>query len=145
MNQFELHPQLAADSHFVADLPLCQLRLLDDSQYPWLILVPRQAAVKEIIDLSWQEQQQLWWESAWLSQRLQQSFRPTKLNVAALGNMVSQLHLHHVARFEGDAAWPAPIWGKQPMQRYTAEALQARLDICLQWSTEPLLRHDLPA
>jgi len=103
----------------VTELPLSLLLLMNDSQYPWTILVPRVEQVKEVIDLSTEQQQQLWCESAWLSRALQQQYRPDKLNIAALGNMVPQLHIHHIARFKHDVAWPQPVWGKYPPVPYT--------------------------
>jgi diadenosine tetraphosphate (Ap4A) HIT family hydrolase len=121
---FELHPQLAKDCIVVCDLPLCRVLLANDSQYPWLILVPMKNGIKEIIDLSEQEQQLLWQESAKISRILQSLYSPDKLNVAALGNMVPQLHMHHVARYTNDAAWPAPIWGVKPAVAYGEEKIE---------------------
>ncbi|WP_394192743.1 HIT domain-containing protein [Pseudoalteromonas atlantica] len=109
---FTLAPELARDCIDVADWPLCKVLLMNDSQYPWFILVPRKAGLKESIDLSETEQIVLMQESAKLSRLLQDIFSPDKLNVAALGNMVPQLHIHHIARNKTDAAWPAPVWGK---------------------------------
>lgn len=134
--KFELHPQLAKDSVFVRDLPLCQLRVINDQNYPWFLLVPRIADVRDVIDLNWSQQRQLWHESAWLSGFMRQVFQPQKLNVAALGNMVPQLHLHHIARFDKDAAWPAPVWGKIPAIAYTEHQLLQILD---RWSDFPYL------
>ncbi len=128
---FELHAQLAKDSILLADWPLCQLRLINDSNYPWFILVPRRANIRDVIDLSDEEQAQLWQESAKLSRLLRQKFSPEKLNLAALGNMVPQLHLHHVARFSSDAAWPSPIWGKVAAIPYTEQQLVVLLN---EWS-----------
>ena len=119
---FELHPQLAADCFTVTDLPLCRVLMLNESRYPWFILVPRRAEVREIHHLSAADQQQLWQESAQFSQLLEDQFQPDKLNVATLGNMVPQLHIHHIARYKDDAAWPAPVWGKfTPLAYGTAE------------------------
>lgn len=131
---FVLHPQLAKDSVFIRDLPLCQLRLINDQNYPWFLLVPRIDKARDIIDLDWPSQRQLWHESAWLSHWMRQEFRPQKLNVAALGNMVPQLHLHHIARFEKDVAWPAPVWGKFPAIAYTEQQVSQILD---RWSDFP--------
>lgn len=124
---FNLHAQLAKDCVFVCDLPLCQVLMLNDSQYPWLILVPRVADIKEIIDLSPTQQQVLWQESAQVSGVLQSLFKGDKLNVAALGNMVPQLHIHHIVRYTSDAAWPKPVWGQVPAIPYEADALAERL------------------
>lgn len=110
--EFSLAPEFVRDCIEVADWPLCKVLLMNDSQYPWFILVPRQAGLKESIDLSDDDQIVLMKESAKLSHLLQSIFNPDKLNVAALGNMVPQLHIHHIARFKTDVAWPAPVWGK---------------------------------
>jgi diadenosine tetraphosphate (Ap4A) HIT family hydrolase len=118
---FELHPQLAKDSIWLADWPLSQLRLINDTNYPWFILVPRRANIRDVIDLTEEEQAVLWQESAKLSQLLRIKYNPEKLNLAALGNMVPQLHLHHVARYSTDVAWPAPIWGKVAAKPYTEQ------------------------
>ncbi|TMP02635.1 HIT family protein [Pseudoalteromonas sp. S3178] len=117
--KFELAPELKRDCIELADWPLCKVLLLNDSQYPWFVLVPRQANLKEIIDLSEDDQIVYLKESAKLSKLLMDVFSPDKLNVAALGNVVPQLHIHHIARFTTDAAWPAPIWGKHPAVPYT--------------------------
>lgn len=109
---FELDPRLEQDSIWLADWPLCQIRLHNDKNYPWFILVPRKAGLTELIDLTPEQQQQLWRESNAISGWLQQLYPSCKLNIAALGNVVSQLHIHHIARFEHDASWPAPVWGK---------------------------------
>ncbi|WP_286257276.1 HIT domain-containing protein [Pseudoalteromonas apostichopi] len=122
---FSLAPELQHDCIELADWPLCKVLLMNDSQYPWFILVPRVAGVKEIIDLSEELQITLLQESGKLSKLLQQVFNPDKLNVAALGNMVPQLHVHHIARFTADAAWPTPVWGKLPAVPYTDEQISA--------------------
>ncbi|RZF92539.1 HIT domain-containing protein [Pseudoalteromonas sp. N1230-9] len=122
---FSLAKELQRDCIELADWPLCKVLLMNDSQYPWFILVPREAGVKEIIDLSEQQQIMLLQESAKLSKLLQQVFSPDKLNVAALGNMVPQLHIHHIARFKSDAAWPAPVWGKLPAIPYSDQQISA--------------------
>ncbi|WP_209327377.1 HIT domain-containing protein [Pseudoalteromonas sp. PA2MD11] len=121
---FSLAPELQRDCIELADWPLCKVLLMNDSQYPWFILVPRVADVKEIIDLSEELQITLLQESGKLSKLLQQVFSPDKLNIAALGNMVPQLHVHHIARFTTDAAWPTPIWGKLPAVPYTDEQIE---------------------
>lgn len=127
MNDFVLHPQLAQDTHFVTDLPLCRVLLMNESRYPWLILVPRRAGVREIIELSADERTQLWVESDQVSRVLMALFQPDKLNLGALGNLVPQLHLHHIARYQTDAAWPAPVWGKFPPQAYGEAQAVARV------------------
>lgn len=115
---FELDSRLQNDTFFVCDLTLSRVLLMNDSQFPWLILVPMRDDVAEIIDLTEQEQQMLLSESAKVSKAMQNLFSPYKLNVAALGNVVRQLHVHHVARFENDVAWPKPVWGNQSSVAY---------------------------
>ena len=127
MSDFVLHPQLKADTHWVSDLELCQVLLMNDAQYPWLILVPRLPGIREIYELSHEQRQQLWSESDRVSAVLLACFQPDKLNIAALGNMVSQLHIHHIVRYSTDAAWPAPVWGKFPPIPYTSMRLAERL------------------
>lgn len=116
---FRLHEQLAQDCFELGTFPLCRLLLMNDSNYPWFILVPQRQGVSEIYQLSVADQQQLLRESSHLAKILAEVFAADKLNVAALGNVVPQLHVHHVVRYHGDAAWPAPVWGKVPMQPYT--------------------------
>ncbi|WMP16089.1 HIT family protein [Thiothrix lacustris] len=125
---FSLHPQLAQDTHLVTDLPLCRVLLMNESRYPWFILVPRRAGIREIHELMPAERQQLWAESDQVNSALMALFQPDKLNLAALGNMVPQLHLHHIARFQRDAAWPAPVWGKFVPEPYAAEAAALRCE-----------------
>lgn len=130
MDHFSLDPQLAADTIAVADLPLCAVRLMRDANYPWLILVPRRAGLAEIIDLRANEQSQLMAEIAAASEALRASVRCDKLNVAAIGNMVRQLHLHVIARRKDDLAWPKPVWGfavARPYRPADAEALVQQL------------------
>jgi len=120
---FTLHPTLAKDSVILGDLPLCRVLLIKDRQYPWLVLVPRRDDIREIYQLSAEDQQQFWSESAQLGEQLMSVFAGDKLNIGALGNMVPQLHVHHIVRYTIDVSWPAPIWGMQPMYNYTANAL----------------------
>ncbi|HEY8329374.1 MAG TPA: HIT family protein [Rhodanobacter sp.] len=108
---FALDPRLAADTRPVASLPLCDVRLMNDARYPWLILVPRRAGLVEITDLSASEQHTLWQEVNRASAALRTVAPCDKLNLGALGNIVRQLHLHLIARRIGDAAWPGPVWG----------------------------------
>lgn len=128
VNDFNLHPQLVQDTHFVVDLPLCHILLMNEARYPWLILVPRRDGIREIHELLPAERLQLWEESDQVSRALSTLFQPDKLNIAALGNIVPQLHLHHIARFQTDASWPAPVWGKFVPEPYTAEAAAARCE-----------------
>lgn len=115
---FELAAEFERDSIWLADWPLCQLRVQNDANYPWFILIPRRITKVEIIDLTEQDRAQLWRESDVLSTFLKSEFQAKKLNIAALGNMVPQLHIHHIVRYENDIAWPAPVWGKVPAKAY---------------------------
>lgn len=130
---FELHPQLAQDTHVVTDLPLCRVLLMNESRYPWFILVPRRVGIREIHTLAAADRQQLWAESDQLSRALMVLFQPDKLNIAALGNMVPQLHLHHLARFQTDAAWPVPVWGRFVPEPYTAAMAAQHIQKMQQW------------
>lgn len=123
---FELHPQLLADTHFVRDLELSRVLLMDDARYAWLILVPRRAGMRDWIDLPHAEQHRLLDEVELASRALRATARADKLNVAALGNLVPQLHVHVVARHAGDAAWPKPVWGVGERVPYPADQLAAR-------------------
>ena len=122
---FTLHPQLQADCIPLGRFPLCQLLLLNDANYPWFILVPEREDISEIYQLAAEDQQQLLRESSHLAQQLADHFKADKMNIAALGNVVPQLHLHHIVRYRHDPAWPAPIWGKVPPQPYGAAAVAA--------------------
>ena len=121
--EFSLHSQLAKDCFELAELPLCKLLLCNDSAYPWFILVPKVNDITDIYQLDWQQQQQLLNESSLLSELLMQVFSGDKMNVAALGNVVEQLHVHHIVRYKKDASWPKPIWGQQPLTPHTDEEL----------------------
>src|SRR5690348_1989792 len=110
--KFELHPQLQKDCIQLGRLTLCRLLLMNDANYPWFILVPERPDIREIYELSETDQQQMLRESSALARSLSGIFSPDKLNIAALGNVVPQLHVHHIARFRKDAAWPAPVWGR---------------------------------
>jgi len=126
--QFKLHPQLQQDCLAVGSFALSQLLMMNDSQYPWFILVPKRAEIREIFQLSEADREQLLRESCWLAQAMSKLYLPGKLNIAAIGNLVPQLHLHHVARYQTDIAWPAPVWGKFPALPYSEHAAQTRLD-----------------
>jgi diadenosine tetraphosphate (Ap4A) HIT family hydrolase len=129
MTNFILHPQLENDSALVIELTLCMVRLINDANYPWLILVPQVADISDVIDLSDDQQQILWQESAMVSRALKHLFAPDKLNVAALGNMVPQLHLHHIVRYQNDVSWPKPIWGQFASKAYSDEQLADQIDL----------------
>jgi len=127
-DRYQLHPQLAADTHPVASFALSELRLMDDSNYPWLVLVPRAVDARELVDLDAGQRHELSDEIDRASRLLRDAFSPFKLNVAALGNLVPQLHVHVIARFEHDPAWPAPVWGRVAARPYTPEALVERIN-----------------
>lgn len=140
---FTLDPRLDADSVFIADGPLSQLRLMDDARFPWLLLVPRVLGATEWIDLDGASQRLLLAEINQAGALLRQHFAPIdKLNIGALGNIVRQLHVHVVGRREGDAAWPGPVWGAGARRSYGSEALNlaARLSRAL----DDLPRRALP-
>ena len=123
-----LHPRLAQDCSCLGRFRLCQLLLMEDANYPWFILVPECDDISEIHQLADDDQQQLMRESVLLSQALEQAFRPDKLNIAALGNVVPQLHVHHIARYRNDPAWPDPVWGRVARRDYTEAERQAVVD-----------------
>lgn len=124
---FELHTQLAKDCVVLGDLQLCRVLLMNDSQYPWLILVPQREEIAELFQLTRIDRQQLFEECSEVAGALAGHFRADKMNVAALGNVVPQLHVHVIARQRDDAAWPRPVWGVAPVQRYSDELLAQRL------------------
>ncbi len=125
---FELHPQLSKDSTFIMHLRLCELRIINDATYPWFLLVPRRAGLTEPHQLSLDEQHLLTIESRLLSQAIEKCFSPAKLNIATIGNMVPQLHMHHIARYEHDPAWPKPVWGFAEAIAYSDKDLLERID-----------------
>ncbi len=108
---YKLHRQLKQDTFYLGHLKLCDVLLMNDARYPWVILVPRRENITEVFQLSDADQYLLSTESAFVAKQLSSLVVADKMNVAALGNIVSQLHIHHVARYETDEAWPAPIWG----------------------------------
>jgi diadenosine tetraphosphate (Ap4A) HIT family hydrolase len=124
---FSLHPQLAQDCITIGQFPLSRLLLMNDCNYPWFLLVPQRENISEIYELTPLDQAQLWQESAELSQALAQQFAADKMNVAALGNVVPQLHVHHIVRYRHDPAWPSPVWGRLPAQPYRDDQLQQLL------------------
>lgn len=120
-----LHPQLEKDCFVVGHFPLSVLLLMNDANYPWFILVPQREGITEIHQLSEEDQQQLMKESSQLAACIETAFKADKINIAALGNMVPQLHIHHIVRYKSDPAWPAPVWGKVPPNPYaTADVNQ---------------------
>lgn len=135
---FELHHRLKEDCFELGSFKLCTLLLLNDINYQWFILVPRREAVSEIFQLSVKDQHQLTEESSYLSSKLAGIFKADKMNVASLGNIVPQLHIHHIVRYKDDPAWPAPVWGHAaalPYQEADKKALMNKLT--------PLLKGDL--
>jgi diadenosine tetraphosphate (Ap4A) HIT family hydrolase len=121
---WSLHSQLKKDTIDIGDLPLCKVLVIKDAHYPWLLLVPRREGAVEIIDLDEVEQAQLMTEISRVSRALKEVTRCDKLNVAALGNLVPQLHVHVIARRTSDAAWPRPVWGVMPPLAHDAEEVQ---------------------
>ena len=121
MSDFQLHPQLKKDCFVLGRFALCQVLLMNDSQFPWFILVPQRNDIREIYELTDAEQILLIRESSYLAKKLAEIFNADKLNVAAIGNIVSQLHLHHVVRYKNDKAWDTPIWGKFSAVPYTEQ------------------------
>jgi len=117
-SSWSLHPQLAADTVPVGDLALARVLLANDANYPWLILVPRRPGLTELIDLPENEQMRLLGEVAMVARTLKEITACDKLNIAALGNQVPQLHVHVIARRHSDAAWPKPVWGAAPPATY---------------------------
>jgi diadenosine tetraphosphate (Ap4A) HIT family hydrolase len=111
---WSLHPQLERDTVNIGDLPLCRVLIIKDANYPWLLLVPRRPEVDEILDLDEVEQAQLTTEVTRVARALKLVTGCDKLNIAALGNVVPQLHVHVIARRKTDAAWPRPVWGAVP-------------------------------
>lgn len=122
---FNLDSRLANDTLLMGDFTLCRLLLMNDRQYPWFILVPRREAVSELFQLDSADQQLLWQETTALAEVLKDTFSADKMNVATLGNMVSQLHMHVIVRRKSDPAWPAPVWGRHPPVAYTVEEVAA--------------------
>src|SRR3990167_1435940 len=120
---FSLDPRLQQDTLVIGDFALCRLLLMNDAQFPWFILVPRREDVSELFQLDGDDQRLLWQETTALAETLKDTFAADKMNVATLGNMVSQLHMHVIVRRREDAVWPAPVWGKLPAHPYSAERL----------------------
>ena len=124
----ELHNNLQRDCLLVGRFKLCHLLLMKDANYPWFILVPDRENISEIHQLSDSDQLQLMRESSILSAALETAFKADKINIAALGNIVPQLHIHHIVRYQNDKAWPAPVWGAFKAKSYSEETLHRVLD-----------------
>ncbi len=116
---FELHPTLRADTYLIGHFKLSVALLMNNRLLPWVILVPRRVGMREAYELSASDQHQLMLESATLGEALMREFKGDKLNTAAIGNMVPQLHVHHIVRFQHDPVWPQPVWGVLPPKPYT--------------------------
>ncbi|MFJ2331276.1 HIT family protein [Pseudomonas helleri] len=116
---FILDTRLQEDTWLIGDFPLCRLLLSNDSNYPWFILVPRREGISELFQLDDADQPLMWAETTALAGALKELFTADKMNVATLGNVVSQLHMHVIARYTSDAAWPGPVWGKHPAKPYS--------------------------
>lgn len=125
---FVLDSRLQQDTFVLGDLPLSRVLLSNDARYPWLILVPRREDVSEVFQLSAADQQALWGETALLGEVLKDAFKADKINIATLGNVVSQLHMHVIVRYRGDDAWPAPVWGRHPAKSYEPQQVVALRD-----------------
>jgi len=123
-----LNEQLQQDTVMLGQFPLCDVLLMNDKQYPWVILVPRRASIREAFHLSTEEQHQLSDESAYVSQRMSDFYEAESMNVAALGNVVAQLHMHHVVRKVDDGTWPKPVWGAKPAVAYEKAALEQQVE-----------------
>ena len=122
---FVLNETLARDTAEIGNFNLCKLLWMKDKLYPWAILVPKINDIRELYELTVAQQIQVMEESNFLLEAMAKVFSADKMNVAALGNMVPQLHIHHIARFKDDSAWPAPIWGAKPSVPYSeGELLQ---------------------
>ena len=126
--KFLLNEKIFNDTILICDLPLCKFLLMNDSNYPWYILVPRRPNIVELFDLSKEDRIQLDNETVVVSKFINDSFKPDKINIATLGNIVSQFHIHIIARFSNDNAWPEPVWGKFPPKKYTARELKIILN-----------------
>lgn len=124
---FALDPNLEADTHAIGELAFSQLLLMDDARFPWLIVVPRICGARELIDLDEGDQRSLLGEISLIGRAVETLWRPDKLNIAALGNVVPQLHVHMIARYTSDAAWPRPVWGVGERVAYTEAARVARI------------------
>jgi diadenosine tetraphosphate (Ap4A) HIT family hydrolase len=128
MDKVEVDERLVEDSYPITELPLCQLRLMDDSRYPWLVLIPRRRGVSEVFDLDDVDQCQLWREASRVGQAFKAMVGGDKLNVASLGNVVPQLHVHLVVRRQDDEAWPGPVWGQGEPRSHDLDELAAMRD-----------------
>lgn len=125
---FELDSRLQQDAVVLGDFPLSRLLLSNDARYPWFILVPRREGVSEVFQLGGEDQRALWSETTLLAELLKDVFKADKINIATLGNVVSQLHMHVIVRYRNDDAWPAPVWGRHPARPYEPEQVAGLRD-----------------
>jgi diadenosine tetraphosphate (Ap4A) HIT family hydrolase len=121
---FEIHPRLLKDCIVIGKFKLCHLLMMNDRNYPWFILVPDRENIQEIYQLDNKDQALLASESSCLSQKLAHRLKADKMNIAALGNVVPQLHIHHIVRYTSDPAWPGPVWGKVPAKAYDKQGIR---------------------
>lgn len=126
---FQLHPRLEQDCIAIGRFELCRLLMMNDSRYPWFILVPERADLQEIYQLSKVERELLTEESSYLAENLAALYKADKMNIAAIGNMVPQLHIHHIVRYQTDKAWPAPVWGKFDAVPYTESQIAGNVTL----------------
>jgi diadenosine tetraphosphate (Ap4A) HIT family hydrolase len=136
---FQLHPRLQQDCIVIGRFELCQLLMMNDSQYPWFILVPQKSDVTEIYQLTKLDRRLLIEESSFLTENLASIFQADKMNIAAIGNLVPQLHIHHVVRYQDDKAWPLPVWGKFSAVQYTEQQINEILNLLKDRMGEALL------
>ena len=120
---FQLHKRLQEDTFGLVGLSLSRVLLMNDASFPWMILVPERAGIREVHELSGEERSVLIEEISVTSEILQRLFAPDKINIGTLGNLVPQLHVHIVARFKTDRSWPGPVWGSGPGRPYSADEL----------------------
>ena len=132
---FKLHPNLSKNL-FIADFPLCRVLLEDERNYPWLLLVPRKSGASKLMDLSMEEQLQLMKELHFVQSILWNEFKPTQLNIAAIGNKTPQLHFHVIARYSYDPAWPGTVWDHPVRAPYSDEERKSKLEN-LQFKLDP--------
>ena len=125
---FELHPNLTRDAIGLGSFPLSQVLLINDATYPWFVLVPMRSGISDTIDLRADDHATLWAESRIFGAGIMRAFKGDKLNVASIGNITPQLHVHHIVRYKSDATWPGPVWGQHPMLAYSRVQLQAMRD-----------------
>ena len=129
LSTFILHSKLEQDSLFICRLKLAQVRLVLDANYPWCLLIPEVNQVTELTDLTHQQFVQLQDESLQLQRAMQTVFKPDKMNIAMLGNIVNQLHIHHIARYQYDAAWPSPVWNVVKKKTYGQDQLTQMVEL----------------